>query len=185
MEFHVSYFKSWKMMLWKCCPQYASKFEKLSSGHRTGKGQFSFQSILVHWFLECRHSLLPSLVWPLPICLDSWTWQSRFLCNIPFTASDLASITSHIHSWVLFLLWLHPFILSGVISPLICSSMLGIYQSGEFLFQYPIILPFHIVHGVLKARILKLFGIPFSSGTHSVRPLHHDPLVPGGLTGMA
>ena len=30
-----------------------------------------------------------------------------------FTASDLASITSHIHNWVLFLLWLHPFILSG------------------------------------------------------------------------
>ena len=28
----------------KCCTQYASKFEKLSSGHRTGKGQFSFQS---------------------------------------------------------------------------------------------------------------------------------------------
>ena len=36
--------KSWKMMLWKCCTQYASKFGKLSSGHRTGKGQFSFQS---------------------------------------------------------------------------------------------------------------------------------------------
>ena len=33
-----------KMMLWKCCSQYASKFGKLSSGHRTGKGQFSFQS---------------------------------------------------------------------------------------------------------------------------------------------
>ena len=28
----------------KCCSQYASKFGKLSSGHRTGKGQFSFQS---------------------------------------------------------------------------------------------------------------------------------------------
>ena len=28
----------------KCCTQYASKFGKLSSGHRTGKGQFSFQS---------------------------------------------------------------------------------------------------------------------------------------------
>ena len=26
-------------MLWKCCIQYASKFGKLSSGHRTGKGQ--------------------------------------------------------------------------------------------------------------------------------------------------
>ena len=28
----------------KCCIQYASKFGKLSSGHRSGKGQFSFQS---------------------------------------------------------------------------------------------------------------------------------------------
>ena len=32
------------MILWKCCTQYASKFGKLSSGHKTGKGQFSFQS---------------------------------------------------------------------------------------------------------------------------------------------
>ena len=27
-------------MLWKYYTQYANKFEKLSSGHRTGKGQF-------------------------------------------------------------------------------------------------------------------------------------------------
>ena len=32
------------MVLWKCCTPYASKFGKLSSGHRTGKGQLSFQS---------------------------------------------------------------------------------------------------------------------------------------------
>ena len=44
MEFQLSYFKSSKMMLSKCCTQYATKFGKLSSGHRTGKGQFSFQS---------------------------------------------------------------------------------------------------------------------------------------------
>ena len=44
MEFRLSYFKSWKMMLWKCCTQCASKFGTLSSGPRTGKGQFSFQS---------------------------------------------------------------------------------------------------------------------------------------------
>ena len=44
MIFQLRYFKSWKMMLWKCCTQYTSKFGKLSSGHRTGKGQFSFQS---------------------------------------------------------------------------------------------------------------------------------------------
>ena len=28
----------------KCCTQYASKFGKLSSGHKTGKAQFPFQS---------------------------------------------------------------------------------------------------------------------------------------------
>ena len=33
------------MMLWKCCcTQYANTFGKLSSGCKTGKGQFSFQS---------------------------------------------------------------------------------------------------------------------------------------------
>ena len=45
MEFQLSYFKSWKMILWKCCTPYASKFGRLSSGHRTGKSQFSFQSL--------------------------------------------------------------------------------------------------------------------------------------------
>ena len=45
MEFQLSYFKSWKMMLWKGCTQYANKYGKLSRGHRTGKGQFSFQSL--------------------------------------------------------------------------------------------------------------------------------------------
>ena len=44
IEFQLSYFKSQKMMLLKCCTQHASKFGKLSSGHRTAKGQFSFQS---------------------------------------------------------------------------------------------------------------------------------------------
>ena len=44
MEFQLSYFQSWKMMLWKYCIQYANKFGKLSSGHRTGKCQFSSQS---------------------------------------------------------------------------------------------------------------------------------------------
>ena len=30
------------MMLLKCCTQYVSKLGKLSSGHKIGKGQFSF-----------------------------------------------------------------------------------------------------------------------------------------------
>ena len=45
MEIQLSYFKSWKMMLWTCCPQYASKFGKLSCAHGIGKGPFSFQSL--------------------------------------------------------------------------------------------------------------------------------------------
>ena len=35
----------------------------------------------------------------------------------------------------------------------------------------------HTVHGILKARTLKWFAISFSSGPHSVIPLHHDPTI--------
>ena len=41
---------------------------------------------------------------------------------------------------------------------------------------------FHAVHGDLKATIPKWFAMPFSSGPHSVRPLHHDPSILGGPT---
>ena len=82
-----------------------------------------------------------------------------------FKASDFASITSHIHNWVLFLPCLHLFILSGVISPVMSSSILGTCRPGEFIFQCSIFLPFHTFHRVLKERILKWFAIPFSRTT--------------------
>ena len=44
MEFQQSYLKFQKMVLSKCCTQYVSKSGWLSSGHRTGKGQSSFQT---------------------------------------------------------------------------------------------------------------------------------------------
>ena len=56
------------------------------------------------------------------------------------------------------------------------------YQPGEFIFQCSILLPFHNVDGVLKARILKWFAIPFFSGQCFVRTLHHNPSVLGGPT---
>ena len=40
----VELFQILKVMLWKYCTQCPRKFGKLSSGHRTGKGRFSFQS---------------------------------------------------------------------------------------------------------------------------------------------
>ena len=80
-----------------------------------------------------------------------------------FIASDFASITSQIHSWMLFCFGS---VSSFFISPLISSNILGTYQPGEFIFQCPIFLPFHAVHGVLKSRILKCFAFPFSSVLH-------------------
>ena len=69
-----------------------------------------------------------------------------------------------------------------VISPLFSSSILGMYRPGEFIFQCQIFLPYHTVHRILKARILKLFAIPFSSGPHFIRTLHHDLSILGGPT---
>ena len=52
----------------------------------------------------------------------------------------------------------------------------------EFMFDYPIFFAFHTVHGVFKARILKWFTIPFSTGTRYIRTLHHDLSILGGPT---
>ena len=57
----------------------------------------------------------------------------------------------------------------------ICNTVLL-----TIVFQCHIFLPFHTLHGVLKARILKWFAIPFSSGPRFVRILHHDPSILGG-----
>ena len=112
----------------------------------------------------------------LPCFMDLTFQVPMHYCSL---ALDLASITSHIHNWVLFLLWLHLFILSGVISPLISSSTLGTYRPGESIRQCHIFLLFHTVYG--RARILKWSVTPFCSGPCFVRTLHHDPFVLGGM----
>ena len=45
---------------------------------------------------------------------------------------------------------------------------------GALIFQFHIFLPFRTVHGVFKARIVKWFAIPFSSGPRFVSTLCHD-----------
>ena len=93
--------------------------------------------ILVHF-----SSLIPRmLTHSCHLLFDHFQFALIHGPNIPgsyaillFTASDFTSITSHIHNWLLFLIWLHFFILSGVISPLISSSILGMYQPGSFIF---------------------------------------------------
>ena len=93
----------------------------------------------------------------------------QFLCNIAlYNVGLYFHHQSHPQLGVVFALAPSLF-LSGVISPLFSSSIMGTYGPGEFIFQCPIFLPFHTVHGVLKARILEWVVIPFSSGPHFVR----------------
>ena len=39
----------------KCCTQFGTKFGNLHSSHRTGKGQFSFQSQMFKVLYNCIH----------------------------------------------------------------------------------------------------------------------------------
>ena len=119
---------------------------------------------------------------------SNWPWLVDLTFQVPvqycsLQASDFTFTTKHIHSWVLFLLWLSLFIPSVAICLLFSSSILDTYWPWEFIFQYRIILSFHTVHGGLKARMLKWFAIPFSRGPHFVKTLHHDPSVLGGPIG--
>ena len=76
-----------------------------------------------------------------------------------FTASDFIFTIRHIHNWALFLLWRSLFILSRAISLFFRISILDTYWPGGLIFRCYIFLPFHTVHGVLKARILKWFKL--------------------------
>ena len=89
--------------------------------------------------------------------------QHRTLLPSPITSTTGLALALSLHS--------------GVVSSLFSSSILGTYRPVEFIFQCRIFLPFHTVHRVLKARILKWFAIPFSSGPRLVRTLHHDPSI--------
>ena len=93
--------------------------------------------------------------------LTSWV-PMQYICSLQHQSFT----TRNIHNWALFCLWLCLFILPGAISPLFFSSLLDTYQPGEFIFQCYIFLHFHTVYGVLKARMLKWFAIPFFSGPH-------------------
>ena len=90
MEFQLISFKSWKMMLWKCYTQYASKFGKLSSGHRTGKGQFSFQSQerqcqrMLKLSQNCTYLTLKKQCWKVSKPGFNNTWTMNFQIQAGF-----------------------------------------------------------------------------------------------------
>ena len=100
-----------------------------------------------------------------------------------FTALDFTFTTRHIHNWASFLLWPNHFILSGAISncPPFFPSL--ILDTVGLNFQCHIFLLFHMVHGVLAARILEWFAISSSRGPCFVRTLHYDLSIFGGPAG--
>ena len=82
IEFQQSYFKSWKMMLWKCCTQYASKFGKLSSGPGEGNGtplQYS-----------CLENPMDGGAWKAAVngVAEGWTRLSNFTFTFHFHALE-------------------------------------------------------------------------------------------------
>ena len=52
----------------------------------------------------------------------------------------------------------------------------GVHLSVSYVFA------FYTVHGVLKARILQWFAIPFFSRPCFIRTLHYEPFILGGPT---
>ena len=96
---------------------------------------------------------------------SSLPWSVDLVFQIPIQYCSLQHWTLLPH-WVLFSLWLNLFILTGVISPLISSSILGTYCPGEFIFQCHTFLPFHTVHGFSRQEYWS--GLPFPSPVDKV-----------------
>ena len=91
-----------------------------------------------------------------------------------FTASDFTFTSRHIHNWMSFPLLPGLFILSGATVIALCSFPVVYWTPSDvvgLIFWCHIYLPFHIVHGVLMARILEWFAIISSSGPRFVRTL--------------
>ena len=113
--------------------------------------------------------------------LVSKGWKQFFRPSIPsswailfFTASDFTSITSHIHNWMLFLLWLCLFILPGVISPLISSSILGRSGSIHLLVSYFFYI-FILFMGFSRQEYWS--GLPVHKLVENISGWHHTSLV--------
>ena len=102
----------------------------------------------------------------LAICLttSNLLWFMDLTSQVPMKYCRLqhrTSITSHIHNWALFSLWLHLFILSGVISPLSSSSILGTNLPGKFIFKHQSFCLFILFMGFSRQEYWS--GLPFPS----------------------
>ena len=126
------------------------------------------QRVRRNWatFTHSLHSLIIIIMSLISIVIDS---PSLF-----FRASDFIFTTRHIYSWVSFLFGPE---FSFFLESFLCSSQVACWTStnlGGLTFQCHIFLPFHTVHGVLEARILRWFAIALSLNrlVHSFIEMH-------------
>ena len=100
----------WMLAFWddavKCCTQYGSKFGKLSSGHRTGKGQFSFQSQRksmpknAQTLLFSHRAMAPhssTLAWKIPWMEEPGRLQSMGLLRVGHDWATSFSLFTFMH----------------------------------------------------------------------------------------
>ena len=95
----------------------------------------------------------------LPLFTDLTFQVPMQYCSLQH--QNFLPFTSHTHNWVLFLVCLHPFILSGVITPLISSSILGTYNLGSSSFSVLSFCLFILFMGFSKQEYWS--GLPFPS----------------------
>ena len=138
--------------------------------NRTRLSEFTF-TFHFHALEEEMATHSSILAWRIPMG-EPGGLPSVGLHKVKHDWSDLAVATAayfYIHR-VWFLLWLHLFIVSGVISPLISSSILGTYRPGEFIFQCLIFWGFSYCSWGSQGKYWS--GLPFPSpGDHVLSEL--------------
>ena len=75
---------------------------------------------------------------------------------IPLLSKGLSRVSRNLHSF-----WSYIFAFP--------KQHMDTYQPGQLISQCRIFVPFHTVHGVLEARILNWFAIPFCNYTQYVK----------------
>ena len=137
----------------------------------------SMFTLAISCLITSNLPLFMDLTFQVPMRYCSLQHRTDFHHQTHSQVDAFSTLAQPLHSWSYFstLLQYH-------IALLFSSIILGTYWPGKLFFQFPIFLPFHIIHGFLKTRILKWFAIPFSTGLCFVRTLHHHPSILNGPT---
>ena len=155
-------------MLLKCCTQYAGKFGKLNSGHKTGKCQFSFQS---------QRKAMPKHV-QTTIQLHSFHMLAR-LCSETFKLGFSSTRTENFQ--------VNKLSFEEAEEPEIkLPTFIGLWRKQMKVNVAQSCLTLcdpmdYTVHRILQARILEWLAFPFSRGSSQPRDRTQVSCTAGGF----